>query len=162
MNYESNEIEWQVGDLVLHDADEKSELYLMRVIAVTPTGMIQTEYANRSGTQPTYLNIKEVLHAPSRFGILSPPDVQCASCMADLRPENTYRKDGKMFCDAFCAEHYEEQEGASPLAAGLHHDGTIHVYVKGVDSGLSIGLAEDGTLWITVDESKRKMKVSGR
>ena len=51
-------------------------------------------------------------------------------------------------------------EGIIPLAAGLHQDGTIHIYVKGEDSGLSIGLADDGTLWVRVDESKRAMKVS--
>lgn len=55
----------------------------------------------------------------------------------------------------------EEAQGAggNPLAAGLHRDGTIHIYVQGDDSGLSVGLEEDGTLWVRVDESKRTMKV---
>jgi len=57
-----------------------------------------------------------------------------------------------------------EEQGAGdiPLAAGLHHDGTIHVYVDGLDSGLSIGLEDDGMLVVAVDESKRTMKVRGR
>jgi len=46
-----------------------------------------------------------------------------------------------------------------PLAAGLHRDGKIHIYVHGKDSGLNIGLEDDGTLWVRVDESKRAMKV---
>ncbi len=54
----------------------------------------------------------------------------------------------------------EQQEGVIPLASGLHRDGTIHIYVKGADSGLSIGLEDDGTLWVRVDESKRAMRVS--
>ena len=36
-----------------------------------------------------------------------------------------------------------------PLAAGLHRDGTIHIYVNEEDSGLSVGL-EDGTLIVKV------------
>lgn len=58
----------------------------------------------------------------------------------------------------------DEQQGArdSPLAAGLHRDGTIHIYVHGEDSGLSIGLEKDDTLIVRVDESKRAMKVTGR
>ena len=37
-----------------------------------------------------------------------------------------------------------------PLAAGLHHDGTIHIYVNEEDSGLSVGLLEDGTLIVKI------------
>ena len=37
-----------------------------------------------------------------------------------------------------------------PLAAGLHHDGTIHIYVNEEDSGLSVGLLEDGTLHMKI------------
>ena len=44
-----------------------------------------------------------------------------------------------------------------PLAAGLNRDGTIHIYVKEKDSGLSVGLLEDGTLVVKVDESMRTM-----
>lgn len=51
---------------------------------------------------------------------------------------------------------------SSPLSAGLHRDGTIHIYVSNVDSGLNIGIKEDGTLVVKVDESKRSRRVSGR
>ena len=56
----------------------------------------------------------------------------------------------------------ESGAGTIPLAAGLHRDGTIHIYVDGNDSGLSVGLTEDRTLLVKVDESKRSMKVRGR
>ena len=52
--------------------------------------------------------------------------------------------------------HYEvnladDELDELPLAAGLHQDGTIHIYVHGADSGLSIVL-DDGALWVRVDE----------
>jgi len=53
-----------------------------------------------------------------------------------------------------------DDDGGVPLAARLHHDGTIRIYVQGEDSGLSVGLEDDGTLWVRVDESKRAMKVA--
>lgn len=52
----------------------------------------------------------------------------------------------------------ETHEGLIPLAAGLHTDGTIHIYVYEKDSGLRIGLDTDGIgLVIKVDESARKL-----
>lgn len=59
------------------------------------------------------------------------------------------------------ADTEDAQEGAIPLAAGLHRDETIHIYVKEKDSGLSVGLLEDGTLIVKVDESMRTM-VAGK
>ena len=90
------------------------------------------------------------------------PDVYCANCVAALRPENALMRDGEPYCDEFCYEHrmeYEHVAGAIPLAAGLHHDGTIHIYTHGKDAGLRIGLEPDGTLWVRVAESNRMMKV---
>jgi len=46
-----------------------------------------------------------------------------------------------------------------PLAMGLHLDGTVHIYTYGDDSGLSIEIADDGTLLVRVDESKPTMMV---
>lgn len=69
MNYEPNTINWKVGDLVIHDADKKTERMLMRVTNVIGNGRIETEYANRSGSQPAYINPKEVLLDPDRFKI---------------------------------------------------------------------------------------------
>lgn len=71
MNYEPNEIDWAVGDLVIHDADEKSERMLMRVVEIgLPDWRIKTEYANRKGNERYYTNRKDVLHDPARFGIV--------------------------------------------------------------------------------------------
>lgn len=68
MNYRNNTVDWDVGDLVLHDADEKSELMLMRVVEVKrKDNLIKTVYINRKGNEPYYLNRKEVLHDPGIF-----------------------------------------------------------------------------------------------
>ena len=91
-----------------------------------------------------------------------PPDVQCMNCITDLRPENALMVDGNPFCDEFCAEHYAQGDIPLPLTSELHRDGTIHIYVKEKDSGLSVGLLDDGTLIIEVGESKRAVKVGGR
>ena len=48
----------------------------------------------------------------------------------------------------------------SRLAAGLHRDGRFHIDGKERDSGLRVGLEDNGTLWVRVDESKRAMKVA--
>ena len=70
MNYEPNITGWQVGDLVIHDADEKSSKYLMRVTQINrKDGMIGTVYHNRKGNHPLYLNKMKFLHDPARFGI---------------------------------------------------------------------------------------------
>lgn len=70
MNHEENIIGWNVGDLVIHDTDEKSALYLMRVTEIDRTDrLIKTVYHNRKGFKPFYLNRKEVLHDPFRFEI---------------------------------------------------------------------------------------------
>ena len=70
MNDEPNMTGWQVGDLVIHDADEKNSKYLMRVIQTDrKDGMIATVYQNRKGIHPLYLNKMKFLHDPARFGI---------------------------------------------------------------------------------------------
>jgi hypothetical protein len=38
VNYTPNTIDWNVGDLVIHDADQKSERMLMRVIEPALSG----------------------------------------------------------------------------------------------------------------------------
>lgn len=70
MDYEPNRINWNTDDLVIHDADEKSEKYLMQVIEIDrEDGLVKTKYANRKGNEPYYLNRLDVLHDPTRFGI---------------------------------------------------------------------------------------------
>ena len=90
--------------------------------------------------------IKMVYNPPEDYGEddLLEKDVQCTNCALDLRPENALMHDGKPFCDAFCRDHYAQHE-TIPLAAGLHHDGTIHIYVDGKDAGMRIGRNVAGT-----------------
>lgn len=84
---------------------------------------------------------------------LEKPDVQCANCTADLRPDHALMHDGKPFCDEFCRDQYAKQHETIPLAAGLHHDGTIHIYVDEKDSGMRIGRNVAGTgLIVEVDK----------
>ena len=52
----------------------------------------------------------------------------------------------------------EAAGGDIPLAAGLHQDGTLHIYVYGKDSGLRIRLNDEGGLIVHVDESVRLAK----
>jgi len=84
LNYEPNTVDWQVGDLVIHDADAKTKQYLMRVIAVEETCRATDsspvmEYITQSiyphSIKEKYVkyrvfrNTKEVLHDPKKFGI---------------------------------------------------------------------------------------------
>jgi hypothetical protein len=85
-------------------------------------------------------------------------DIQCSHCGLELRPENALMHEGEPFCDEFCRDtEIEERREKIPFGAGLHQDGTIHIYIKEKDSGLSVGLLEDETLVVKVDESMRTM-----
>jgi len=68
MNYKPNTIDWKVGDIVIHDADEKNSSMLMEVNDLY-CGQYRTSYINRKGSVPFYWNLKEVLHDPARFDI---------------------------------------------------------------------------------------------
>lgn len=78
MNYKPNEINWKVGDIVIHDADAKKEEMLMKVIRIIKT-LKKTIYETKLFNYPNkkfmnskenrYLNKKECLHDPKRFGI---------------------------------------------------------------------------------------------
>jgi len=70
MNYPENKTKWKIGDIVIHDADEKAGLYLMKVTDDNrPDGLIRTEYLNRKGLEPYYLNHNSRLHDPMLFEI---------------------------------------------------------------------------------------------
>ena len=70
MNHKSNKINWQVGDVVIHDADAKTCTMLMKVVKIIEaTGLIKTVYINRTGNEKFYLNRRSVLHDPRRFDI---------------------------------------------------------------------------------------------
>ena len=71
MNYEPNTTKWEIGDIVIHDADAKNERMLMRVIGYEDNGKLITEYIKFESPDKTYTNRIEVLHAPSLFGILT-------------------------------------------------------------------------------------------
>lgn len=72
MNYKPNTIDWEKGDMVIHDADAKKNYMLMRVIKVQKNGLVVTEYIDKninilSGKR--FKNDKKFLHLPDRFGI---------------------------------------------------------------------------------------------
>lgn len=71
MNYEPNKTHWNVGDIVLHDADEKSPRMVMRVIGYNRQGLCLTRYilGGRKRTQKIYANELRFLHNPEKFGI---------------------------------------------------------------------------------------------
>ena len=88
------------------------------------------------------------------------PDVRCTNCALDLRPENALMHDGEPFCDEFCRDQYAKQHAAIPLAAGLHQDRTIHIYVgneanRMVDTGMRIELDADDMLVIHPGDTAR-------
>lgn len=73
MNYEPNTHTWEIGDLVLHDADRKHTDMLMKVIGYTRDGLCRTKYINpfplEHGFKRVYKNEIKCLHDPKRFGI---------------------------------------------------------------------------------------------
>jgi hypothetical protein len=75
MIYEANTTQWKRGDVVIHDADEKSERMLMRVTGYGKDGLCRTRYIGprRSNLNPKQIweNDIKYLHDPARFGIPS-------------------------------------------------------------------------------------------
>ena len=71
MNYTPNTIDWPIGALVIHDADDKAPHMLMRVIGRTRDGLIKTKYLgpDHRWRNKIWTNPKEVLHDPALFGI---------------------------------------------------------------------------------------------
>lgn len=77
MNHKPNEIEWNEGDLVIHDADAKRPHMIMKVIRKydTPEGkMYATKYLDGGVTKKTYDNDGKYLHGLERFNITPPSD----------------------------------------------------------------------------------------
>ena len=75
MNYEPNTITWQVGDLVIHDADAKTEDYIMRVTGFSRDGLVKTVYHRppkrmvARHKKKVWRNELKYLLDPNRFGI---------------------------------------------------------------------------------------------
>ena len=83
MNYEPNTIDWEIDDLVIHDADCKVDYMLMRVIKIIyrRTGILyQTKYAFPElmpqscsvDKNKLWSNEKRFLHDPQLFNITIP------------------------------------------------------------------------------------------
>ena len=70
MNYDPNRLHWEIGSLVLHDADTKNTEMLMEVIGYTRMGQCKTRYVQRMpGRRGTWINHISFLHDPARFGV---------------------------------------------------------------------------------------------
>jgi len=66
--YPENKIDWNVGDVVIHDADAKTKSMLMKVVETNcRDALIKTVYINRKGNKPYYLNDKKFLLDPKLF-----------------------------------------------------------------------------------------------
>jgi len=68
MNYEENKKDWTAGDVVIHDADFKSERMLMRVTG-TKAGLYRSVYLDQTVSKEVYWNERRYLHDPKRFGL---------------------------------------------------------------------------------------------
>lgn len=97
MNYEQNTIDWQVGDLVIHDADAKREDMLMRIVGKAGDDYLSVYSHGQSASfgqikrgkegflkfkTKVFANPKSYLHDPAKFGIKT-----AASKIAELKAE---------------------------------------------------------------------------
>ena len=72
MNYEENNIDWKIGDIVIHDADAKRENCLAKIVEKKETkqGMrYRMLYLDKKKNYQQWWNNKECLHDPKRFNI---------------------------------------------------------------------------------------------
>lgn len=70
MNYESNTIQWQRGDIVIHDADAKEPRMLMKIVGFQRgTGLAKCQYVDQRQPRKIYVNELKYLHDPGEFGI---------------------------------------------------------------------------------------------
>lgn len=73
MNYEPNMKKWEIGDIVIHDADPKNAGSLMRVLGYSKEGKARTEYLDLKRNDFPYCeNDLRYLHDPARFEIQVP------------------------------------------------------------------------------------------
>lgn len=71
MNYEPNTVHWPRGSTVIHDADAKHPLALMRIVGYTRDGLVKCQYINRKMPRKIYINEFRNLHDPDKFGMNS-------------------------------------------------------------------------------------------
>lgn len=62
---------WEVGDIVIHEDDEKIESMLMRIIDVLNVGLAKTVYIHPKGNVGFYQYYMTRLHDPLKFGMTS-------------------------------------------------------------------------------------------
>ena len=80
MNDEPNTIDWNIGDIVIHDADAKDERMLMVVTGYDKKNKLyHTRYLNPRYTRTNQIweNDKKYLHDPSRSNIKIPTEGRC-------------------------------------------------------------------------------------
>lgn len=68
MNYPPNTTHWNLGDLVLHDADAKEPRMFMRVVGYTKDGLCRTKYVSNSRSRGVLVNPIDALHGISLWG----------------------------------------------------------------------------------------------
>ena len=72
MNYTENNIDWKIGDIVIHDADAKCEDCLAKIVEKKETkqGMrYRMLYFDKKKNYEKWWNSMKVLHDPKRFDI---------------------------------------------------------------------------------------------
>lgn len=90
MNYEENTVDWQIGDLVIHDADRKESGMLMVVIGRDEEkGLIKSVLIDqdRHHDLTIYENEKKYLHDPKRFDIGSKRHLPKGADKIDLKKD---------------------------------------------------------------------------
>ncbi len=77
MNYKPNKIQWKIGDYIIHDADNKSEHMLAKIVEIKEDNegkMYRIEYVDEKHNHGEWWNELKYLHDPLRFNILLPDD----------------------------------------------------------------------------------------
>jgi len=74
MNDPENIIIWKIGDLVIHDADAKTNKMLMEVTGFLKDGCVVTKYISKElkdkyKKMNRWFNPNKVLHDPHNYGI---------------------------------------------------------------------------------------------
>lgn len=108
MNYEPNTADWQVGDIVIHDADAKKPHMLMVVVDHLETDEGR-EYATvyldtERNRQKRYWNPMRNLHDPARFNITPPTSAEIVERFIAALHGGTISNDRAMLIRHFWAK----------------------------------------------------------
>ena len=72
MNYQENNIDWKIGDIVIHDCDAKREDCLAKIVEKKETKQgtrYRMLYFDKKKNYEQWWNDKRFLHDPDRFDI---------------------------------------------------------------------------------------------